>query len=78
MSLSIPRRYPGRFGPRGERKVRCDYCSMMWLRSACRRDAAGLLACPDDQAGRDVVTLDRANAAGALSTRPVKPPPERW
>ena len=62
--LTIPRKYPGS-APPGERKVMCDYCGMAWLRSVCRRDASGFLACPDDQDGRDTVTLDRINAQAA-------------
>ena len=60
--LSIPRRYPGRVGPPGERQVECAYCGIKWYRSDCVRDASGYLVCPDDQDGRDTVTLDRANA----------------
>lgn len=53
--------------PRGERRVTCDYCGAKWMRSDCIRDASGFLACPDDQEGRDAVTLDRLNAASASS-----------
>jgi hypothetical protein len=42
----------------------CDYCGIFWYQSDLRKDAAGFYACPDDQSGRDVVTLDRQNAAG--------------
>jgi hypothetical protein len=35
------------------------------------RDRAGYLACPDDQAGLDVVTLAEENAAGA--SQPLAP-----
>lgn len=58
---TIPRRYPFP-APRGERRYTCDYCGIPWYLSQLRKDAAGFYACPDDQAGRDVVTLNRANA----------------
>lgn len=61
MSLTMPRKY-ALPAPVGERRVVCDYCGITWYRSECRRDAAGFLACPDDQGGRDSVTLDRQNA----------------
>lgn len=63
MSLTMPRNYgpiPG-----GDRRVECAYCGMTWYRRDCRRDAAGYIVCPDDMEGRDTVTLDRLNAAGA-------------
>lgn len=79
MALSIPRRYGSLPGPPGERRVRCDYCSLLWYRSQLRRDPAGFLACPDGcQDGRDTVTCDRQNAANAAQTRGRRPPPERW
>jgi hypothetical protein len=34
-----------------------------------RRDRSGFLACPDDQRGRDFVTLDEGNSAGARRNR---------
>ena len=77
MSLSIPRRYPARIGPRGERKQRCDACGIMYLRSTMRRMPNGMLWC-EDETGRDEVTLDRLNAAGAAQVRGNRPPPERW
>lgn len=49
----------------------CDYCSIMWHRSKLIRDAAGFLACPDDQKGRDIVTLNKLNAQSAMQRRPV-------
>jgi hypothetical protein len=63
---TMPRKYPLP-GPRGEHRRMCDYCGIVWYWSDLRRDAAGRWACPDDQGGRDVVTLTRANAAGAAS-----------
>jgi hypothetical protein len=50
---------------RGSYAAHCDYCGVRWPRFKMVRDGAGLLACPDDQKGRDTVTLDRENAAGA-------------
>jgi hypothetical protein len=49
--------------PRGDTQRACSYCGVYWLRSKLRRDAAGLLACPDDQDGLDAVTLTEGNAA---------------
>lgn len=58
--------------PRGDVQVLCDYCGVQWYRHRLRRDAAGLLSCPDDNdVGRDVVTLSRENAAAAAAYRGV-------
>lgn len=66
---TMPRQYPFP-APAGERRVDCAYCGLKWYRSQCIRDATGQLVCPDDQDGRDNVTLDRANvAAAAQATR---------
>ena len=75
--LTMPRRYPFP-APRGERREYCSYCGILWYRSSLRRDAAGFLACPDDQGGRDTVTLDRLNAAGAQQVRLPRPAIEKW
>jgi len=77
MSLSIPRRYLGP-APAGERRVECAYCGLTWMRSDCIRDAAGRLACPDDQDGRDEVTLARLNAEGAEHAPQPSPVVEEW
>ena len=79
MALTMPRQYPFP-APPGEYRAECAYCGMTWYRSSLIRDAAGLLACPDDQEGRDTVTLDRlgreaANAAIAEANRIRR---ERW
>jgi hypothetical protein len=50
----------------------CDYCGVYWYRSKMRLDAAGYLACPDDQKGLDVVSLARGNAASAASMPVIK------
>lgn len=54
--------------PPGDTVRLCSYCGIAWYRSQLRRDASGNLACPDDQKGRDVVTLNEGNAA-ALANR---------
>ena len=56
--LTKPRKYPFP-APPGEYSTTCDYCGCEWYRSDLRRDASGFLACPDDQDGRDTVTLQR-------------------
>ena len=48
--------------PRGDVTRTCGYCGVEWHRSKLRRDAAGILACPDDQPGLDAVTLSEGNA----------------
>lgn len=50
-------------GSRGDYQAMCDYCGVQWRRDQLRRDASGKLACPDDQRGRDEVTLSNLNAA---------------
>jgi hypothetical protein len=61
---TIGRHFP-QTGRRGDFECMCDYCGVYWYRSQLRLDAAGFLACPDDQKGRDVVTLARENASSA-------------
>jgi hypothetical protein len=68
MSQTIGRKRSHR-SPPGDTKRLCDYCGIAWYRSQLRRDAAGLLACPDDQRGRDVVTLSEGNLSWAASRR---------
>lgn len=53
----------------GDFRAKCGYCGVMWMRSEMVRDAAAILACPDDQAGKDLVTLARENAAGTMELR---------
>lgn len=75
MTLTMPRN----LGPnheRGDYREACDYCGITWYRSSMRRDASGLLACPDDQDGRDKVTLDRANQRAGMQGR--RAPRGRW
>lgn len=55
--------------PAGDTTRTCGYCGVEWHRSKLRRDAAGLLACPDDQPGLDSVSLSEGNAARAGQRR---------
>lgn len=65
------RTVPRNITRKGEFLSMCDYCGSMYLRSALWRDKSGLLRCPQDTPGRDVVTLAEltANRAAALSSR---------
>lgn len=65
---TISRRWP-RNAPRGDAPARCGYCGVIWRRSQLVKDRAGLLACPDDRSGRDIVTLSMLNAQGAKQNR---------
>lgn len=58
---TITRHWP-RSSPQGDYQATCDYCGVQWRRSQLRRDASGLLACPDDQPGLDAVSLSKGNA----------------
>jgi len=69
----MSRNYSPLPGPAGERRVSCDYCGSKWYRSELVRDASGHLACPDDQDGRDVATLDRINAQNAARAAQRRP-----
>lgn len=75
----MPRVYPGP-APPGEYQVECAACGMTWYRSACIRDARGMILCPDDQEGRDELALDRLNqgAAAAAIAAQARPRRERW
>lgn len=77
MSLTMPRRYQGP-APAGERRAECAYCGLTWYRSSMIRDPAGRLACPDDQDGRDEVTLARLNAEGGVHQPQPSPVTEDW
>lgn len=68
MRVTIGRKWPTN-KPNGDYCVYCDYCGVKWRRSQCTRDRAGRLACPDDRAGRDEVTLSELNASGAARQR---------
>lgn len=47
----------------------CSYCGVPFCRSQLVRDGANYLACPQDARFRDVVTLQKGNAAGARRPR---------
>jgi hypothetical protein len=61
---TIPRNLPNDY-PRGDRRARCDYCGVMWMRSQLVKKEDGLLACPDDAPGRVATELSRLNAQDA-------------
>jgi len=46
---------------------------VVWRRSQLERKADGFLYCPDDAAGRDIVTLNEGNAVAAAALRMVVP-----
>lgn len=46
-------------GPRRDYQHACDVCGVNWLRSQLRRNANGVLVCPDDIGGRVETQLDR-------------------
>ncbi len=56
---------------RGSNAATCEVCGVNWPRNVMARDASGVLRCPDDGAGLDSTTLDRANSAG-VRRRPVR------
>ena len=64
---TIGRRWPRR-APKGDFVAMCDYCGANWRRSLMKRDRSGYLACPDDQGGRDAVTLAEEAADAAMDT----------
>lgn len=75
---TMTRRYSPTPGPPGERRAMCAYCGIFWYRSQMRRDASGQLACPDDQQGRDQVTLNRLNSQGARTVKYPRPTVDKW
>lgn len=72
--MPIGRQWPKR-APWGDFSAECDICGVLWRRSQLIRKADGFLYCPDDAAGRDVVTLNEGNAAAAAQLR-IAPPRE--
>ena len=70
---SIPTRLPMNTAIRETRSL-CSYCGASWLSGDLRRDGAGLLACPLEGDGLDVVTLGKANAEAARAHRQRKQP----
>lgn len=69
MGLTIPRRIRPN---RGDRRVTCDTCGFVRMRSDCWRDEDGYLRCPSDDDGEATKTLHRMNAEAALE--PSVPP----
>lgn len=66
---TIGRRY---HGPRRNYAERCDYCDVRWQRDELRLDAAGRLACPDEQdGGRTEMELQLLIAANAGLINPI-------
>ena len=57
---TIGRKRPAK-SPPGDTVRICSYCGAAWYRSQLVRDRSGNLACPDDQRGRDAVTLTEGN-----------------
>lgn len=55
--------------PPGDTVKLCSYCGVAYYRSQLRCDASGNLACPEDQRGRDSVTLNEGNAAALANRR---------
>lgn len=64
---TIGRRWPKR-APKGDFVAMCDYCGANWRRSQLIKDRAGYLVCPDDQGGRDAVTLSEEAAAASVDS----------
>jgi hypothetical protein len=67
--LTVGRKRPDS-SPRGDTQGICSYCGAQWYVSQMRKDRAGLWACPNDQGGRDIVTLTEGNARGAQKQAP--------
>lgn len=68
MGRTIGRHWPEK-APRGDYQCTCDYCGVQWRRSQLYRDRSGLLVCPDEGNGKDMVTLSEGNAANAAARR---------
>lgn len=58
---TIGRHWP-RDAPRGDYEAKCSYCGVLYRRSQLVRDGAGLLVCPEEGPGLDVVTLTQESA----------------
>jgi hypothetical protein len=69
---TVGKRWPAT-APRGDHQALCDYCGVQWRRSRLRRDADGLLRCPDEGAGRAEGELNAANARDARHVDRVRP-----
>ena len=70
--MPVGRRWPQR-APRGDFSCECDICGVVWRRSQMVRKADGVLGCPDDASGLDVVTLNEGNAAAAAALKTSNP-----
>lgn len=64
--VTVGKRWPRNL-PRGDSQAICDYCGVQWHRSDLRRDADGLLVCPDEGAGLPQGELGLLNAASAAA-----------
>lgn len=62
--LTVGRKRPDS-SPYGDTQGICGYCGANWYVSQMRKDRSGIWACPNDQGGRDEVTLSEANARAA-------------
>lgn len=71
MSRTITRHWPRRI--KHGFQTLCGYCGVQWRRDQLVRDAAGIMACPDDVRGRDVVTLTQGNALQAARPQYTSP-----
>lgn len=67
--MPVGRHWPRR-APKGDYSAECDVCGVLWRRSQLERKADGTLCCPDDAAGRDIVTLNEGNARAAAALGP--------
>lgn len=52
-------------GSKADYQAMCDVCGVQWLRSKLVRKADGMLHCPDEGNGLDVVSLAEGNARAA-------------
>lgn len=58
---------------RGDYQAMCGICGVMWPRSRLIRKSDGLLHCPDDASGRDIVECSRLNAESKPDGTPRAP-----
>lgn len=60
MAKTIGKHWP-RSAPRGDYTTFCGYCGVAYRRSELYRDEAGILVCPREGQGLDVIAAERAN-----------------
>lgn len=72
MTVTLKRNW-GRSAAHGDFQAMCDYCGVMWPRSRLYRDGSGLLVCPHEGLGKDLVTLSEENARAASEDRMIRP-----